>query len=53
MLYGKQDLNKIRDYSMMKDSKIFENQKIIMAAFRAVQISGIRKQAIRYSLVYT
>lgn len=49
LLYGKHDLNKIQNYSMMKDSKIFEKQKIIMAAFRTVLIPGIRKQAIRYS----
>lgn len=47
MLYGKQDLSKIRDYNMIKDSKIFENQKIIMAAFRTIQIPGIRKEVIR------
>lgn len=49
LLYGKHDLNKIRDYCMMKDSKILEKQKIIMAALRTVLIPGIRKKAIRYS----
>lgn len=37
---------------MMKGSKIFEKQKIIMAAFRTALIPGIRKQAIRYSFTF-